>query len=123
MLTRLFANGDTLPDALTFDRPPLVSQPLITVTTHSAALDIAFADLATPPGSWYDGIFLTVTLRVNEMNGSTPMSTTVTFAQSIPPSLGSAVGTSIPAHAVDGVVQLIPAAVPARQYLPLIAQD
>lgn len=115
-------NGDTLPDALTFAQPPLVSQPLFSVTVHPDALDIAFTDLATPPGSWYDGAFLTVTLRVQEISGDAPLTTTVAFAQSSPPSLGSATGASLPIQANDGVVQLIPAAPPSRQYLPLIAQ-
>lgn len=115
-------NGDTLPDALTLIQPPLVSQPLLTVTAHSNALDIALTDLATPPGSWYDGVFFIVNLRVQEISGSAPLTTTVAFAPSVPPSLGSASGTSIPVQANDGVVQLLPAAPPFRQYLPLIIQ-
>ena len=115
-------NGDNLPDALTLIQPPLVSQPLITVTAHSDALDIAVTDLATPPGAWYDGVFVIVNLRVHEISSSAPLTTTIAFAQSVPPSLGSANGTSIPVEAIDGVVQVLPAAAPIRQYLPLIRQ-
>lgn len=115
-------NGDALPDALTLIQPPLVSQPLITVTAHSDALDIALTDLATPPGSWYDGVFLIINLRVHKISSNAPLTTTVAFAPSVLPSLGSASGTSLPVQAVNGVVRLLPA-VPMRQYLPLIRQQ
>lgn len=116
-------NGDTLPDALHLTLPALMEQPLITVTTHTGALDVAFTALAATPVTWYDGVLLTVTLQVNEISGDSPVTTTLVFDPSIPPSLGSATGTSIPVQTANGLVQITPPAAPSRLYLPLIMQE
>jgi len=116
-------NGDAIPDALHFTLPALTEQPLITVTTHTGALDIAFTALAATPVTWYDGVLLTVTLRANALSGGSPVTTTLAFDPSVPPSLGSATGTSIPVQTADGLVQILPPAAAVRLYLPLITQE
>lgn len=117
------SDGDALPDALHFALPPLISRPLLTVTTRADTLDLFFSELAAPSVSWYDGVILTVTLRVNQLDSQTPVMTTVAFDQSVIPSLGSATGASIPVQAEDGLVQIVPVATSQRIYLPLVARE
>lgn len=117
------SDGDALPDALYFALPPLISRPLLTVTTRADTLDLFFSELAASPVSWYDGVILTVTLRVNQLDSQTPVMTTVAFDQSVIPSLGSATGASIPVQAEDGLVQIVPVATSERIYLPLVARE
>jgi hypothetical protein len=93
------------------------------VTAHPGALDVAFTELAATPVTWYDGVFLTVTWRVNAISGDRPVATTIIFDPGIPPSLGSAAGTSIPVQSENSPVQIHPPAAAVRHYLPLIVKE
>lgn len=117
------SNGDALPDTVAFALPPLMNRPLLTGTAHTDTLDLFFTELAATPVTWYDGVILTITLRVNPLDSQTPVMTTIAFDQSVIPSLGSANGASIPVQAEDGIVQIIPVAPRERLYLPLVTSE
>jgi len=117
------SNGDALPDAVAFALPPLINRPLLTGTARTDTLDLFFTELAATPVTWYDGVILTITLRVNPLDSQTPVMTTIAFDQSVIPSLGSANGVSIPVQAEDGIVQIVPVAPRERLYLPLVTRE
>ncbi len=117
------SNGDSIPDAVVFHLPPLTSQPWISVTVQNGTLDIFVTELAATPVAWDDGNFLTVTWRVHEWVGNAPVTTTIAFDPSIPPSLGSATGTSVPVKAANGRVQIMPDVAAIQLYLPLVTHD
>lgn len=111
-------NEDALADALAFALPPLASQPAITVMLHIGVLDIFVTDVAATPALWTDGPMVTVTLRANPITSLQPITTTIGFATSVTPSLGSATGTSIGVQATNHTLQI--AADRTRLYLPYI---
>ena len=61
---------------------------------------------------------LIVTPRANGVVSFAPLTTTIAFAETVPPSLGSATGTSLPVQVTNRIIEIRPMG--KQLYLPLI---
>lgn len=111
------ADNNKIPDAITDQLPAGAFR---SVEVGDNTINIALTDLAEQPVTLRDGPLLTVTFQVKVIVAAAPVTATVIFDNSPPPSLGSVTGGEVAITTADGAIRVQPVAPVVEFHLPLI---